>query len=326
MLRDKVLTVLEENRGNPVSGGELAAALGVSRTAIWKAVNALREQGICILSREGRGYTLSKDDDTLTNAAIGASLKTSELGRNLLILESVSSTNIYLKELAQNNAPHGTTVIADTQEHGKGRMGRSFFSPPSSGLYISTLLRPSTDFPSISLITASAAVAVADSIEEVTGVSPEIKWVNDLQLEGKKLCGILTEASVEGESGMLQYAVCGIGINIKTPPEGYPSELRGIATSLSEHMKAVPLRAKLASAVLNNLETRYQQLAHSDIQGMIKAYRRRLSTLGKTVEVKRPRGRFTARALDIDDNVHLIVERSDGSRELLSAGEISIKG
>jgi len=205
-------------------------------------------------------------------------------------------------------------------------MGRGVFSPPSSGLYISTLLRPSVALPSISLITASAAVAVADSIEELTGVSPEIKWVNDLQLEGKKLCGILTEASIEGESGMLQYVVCGIGINIKTPPEGYPRELCGIATALSEHMKSVPLRGRLASAVLNNLEARYQQLARSEIRSMIEAYRRRLSTLGKTVEVTRPRGSFTARAVDIDDYVHLIVERPDGSRELLSAGEISVKG
>ena len=215
MGKEAVLRLLRESGGAYVSGEEISAALGVTRAAVWKAVDALRRDGCEIESRKSMGYRLAGVSDSLSETAIRARLGATErVGRTLRCLARVDSTNDYVKRLAANGAPDGAVAVADEQTGGKGRRGRSFASPAGKGVYLSVLLRPDVAPRRLLPLTGFAAVAVCDAVERVARVRPRIKWTNDLVLGGKKLCGILTELSVEGESGALQYAVVGVGVNV----------------------------------------------------------------------------------------------------------------
>lgn len=322
MLREEILSRLEKRRGETVSGGELARELGVSRTAVWKAVSGLREQGFQIDAVPSGGYLLRADCDVLSVPAVAAHLTTRALGRELSILPIVSSTNNYLKERALEGAPHGAAVLAEEQSGGRGRMGRSFCSPKGAGMYLSVLLRPQIPLAEITQLTVAAAVAVSQAVEELGG-SPSIKWVNDVYLGKKKLCGILTEAAIEGESGGVQFLVCGIGVNVHSL-RNCPDEVTAVATSL-EDSGLHTLRAPLAASVLNHLEQLYGLLLEGRPDKLLELYKSRLNMLGKTVTVIERDRRWEGRALDLDDHAGLIVEQPDGTRRTLSSGEISIR-
>ncbi len=320
-VKEKILALLEQNP--TVSGGEISKALGVSRTAVWKTVNALRAQGYEIGSTPGGGYSLNSDNDLLSKPAIERGLQTRTLGQQLELLETVDSTNNHLRLAAQQGAPEGLVVVADRQTQGKGRLGRQFHSPPGSGIYMSVLLRPEAPAADCALFTAATAVCVCRAVEEVAGVALSIKWVNDLLYQGKKLCGILTEASLQLEGSRLDYMIVGIGINTGGPGLALPPELNSIATTLYEICGARNLRNRLIAAVLNHLEGFYR-----DVQGqqadILAEYSRRLSLKGQKIRLSTGNPEEVFTAIDIDGQAGLIIEDGSGARRTLTYGEVSV--
>ncbi len=318
-LKDRVLEILEQNRGKAVSGAALAEVLGVSRTAVWKCVEALRSQGADITAATNRGYMLAVDSDILSAEGIIPLLK--ENRYSITVTRSVTSTNTVLKDLAQGGAPENTVIIAETQTAGKGRMGRRFESPSESGLYMSVLLRPKAKASESLFITAAAAVAVCRAAEELNGKpeSTSIKWVNDVFLNGKKICGILTEAALDLESGGLEYAVLGIGVNVY-PSKAIKSKLADIAAPLLTK-PAANSRNKLAAGILNELTG---CLAPENRQLVINEYRSRSYLDGRNVTVVRGNERYPAKVIEIDENGRLKVITGSGEVRLLTSGEVSI--
>ena len=236
--------------------------------------------------------------------------------------ESLDSTNTYLKKRAAGGAPEGTVVIANAQTAGRGRMGRSFASAPGLGIYLSMLLRPSAEAECVQSLTAGTAVAVCRAVERVCGVAPGIKWINDLFLKGKKICGILCESSVK--SGSAEYVVLGIGLNVITRPQDFPEELRGTAGSLYSQTGIVYERGKLISAMISELSAMYEAWK-TDPRALLDDYRRRCIVLGKTVEVSPVTGGvFTAAAEEISDDFGLVLRLPDGSVRTVHSGEVSI--
>ena len=245
---DKVLELLQEARG-PVSGEHMAQKLGVTRNTVWKAVKHLREAGYEISAVTNQGYRLLSESDVLSAGNIRRQLEPQASIAAIDVRESVTSTNTVLKELAEHGGREGMVVIAQRQTMGKGRLGRSFYSPQGGGLYMSVLLRPRFSADAALSITTAAAVAVARAIDDVTGERAMIKWVNDVYFHGRKVCGILTEASVDFENSGLHYAVLGMGVNLTEPEGGFPGEVAQVAGALFAGKAPAGSRPKLAAAI-----------------------------------------------------------------------------
>ena len=221
MSRETVLSLLLAHPGEYLSGAAMSRTLGVSRAAVWKAIEALRQEGYEITSAPNRGYRLESAPDRVREGELSGHLAGCLVGSRLLCLDTIDSTNTEAKRQAMAGAPEGLVVLAEEQTGGRGRLGRSFQSPRGCGLYLTALLRP--QLPPIEVVdfTAWVAVAVCDGIQAACGVRPRIKWTNDIVLEGKKLCGILTEMGLENEINALQYLVTGIGVNVNQRPEDF---------------------------------------------------------------------------------------------------------
>lgn len=304
-----------------LSSAQLCRELSVSRTAVWKAVEALRAEGYEIESKTNLGYRLTDAPDLLTEAEIGEHCA---LGaRQLFILPEVDSTSTYAKRLALEGASEAV-VLAESQTGGRGRLGRSFSSPKGRGLYLSILTRPPLETAECALITACVGVAVCDAIEQVCGRRPAIKWTNDLQFDGKKLCGILTELTTEGESGRVLSLVMGIGINV-AQSEAEFGELAEIATSIRLATGREVRRAVLAAAVIREVERMTEALAGGGVDDYLTRYRSDCSTVGKRVTVIGPREKREALALDVTERAELVVRYDDGTEEALSSGEVSVR-
>ena len=321
MTKDRVLDSLRSSGGSYVSGGALSAELSLSRTAVWKAVEQLRAEGFVIESAPKKGYRLLSGGDALTESVVRAYLRRRDL--DLRVYKSISSTNTVLKQLAESGEAGGTVLLAEEQTAGRGRMSRSFFSPPRSGLYMSLLLRPHLSAQLSTRITACAAVAVAEAIEELTGCRAEIKWVNDVLVDGKKVCGILTEGSIDCESGLMHYAIVGIGINIRPPEGDFPAELRQIAGALPAAPDGEDLRCRLAAAVLDRLMDLYEQLPEGDCY---EAYKSRSCLIGRQINILPLEGEpVPATAIDVEPDFSLRVRLADGTETCLSSGEVSVR-
>jgi BirA family biotin operon repressor/biotin-[acetyl-CoA-carboxylase] ligase len=320
-IKQQILRMLESNRGRSVNGSLMAEKLSVTRSAIWKNIKQLQDEGYQINAVRNLGYCLEDSNDILTSESIAPYLRGKARHFNLDVRKTVSSTNTLAKKMAVAGASEGTVIIATEQTDGRGRMGRRFYSPNSTGLYLSLILRPKLDLNDSLLITTSAAVAVAKAIERHTKNDIQIKWVNDLFMNGKKVCGILTEASLNIENGGLEYAVVGIGINVTT--KDFPDDIQDIAGSIfSEKPEDKPIMSILAAEILNNLSVSMDNLTdHS----YLLEYQERSFLLGKDILVLKGNDTFPARAIDIDDRARLLVEYPDGSKEALSSGEVSVK-
>ena len=318
-VKDDIAALLEKNRGDFVSGQELADKLGCSRGAVWKAVRTLQQQGFNITAVTNKGYCLETDSDVLSEQGVRKHLPKEFADTPLDVFDCVGSTNTIVKQKAAEGAPEGTVVIAQQQTGGKGRLGRSFFSPKDSGLYLSILLRPKLEVSRAVRITTCAALAVCDAIESATGEKPDIKWVNDVYLRGRKVCGILTEASVSMENGGLDYAVLGIGINV-TRME-FPPELADIATSIENECGETVSRSRLIAEISNQLEALYGQLTTGEFMAESRA---RSNVIGRDVTVIRGGERFDAHAVDIDDAGRLVIRTAEGVSRV-GSGEISLK-
>lgn len=318
--KDKILALLEKHRGEPLSGNEIAESLGISRTAVWKAVKSLREEGYTVSAASNRGYTFENQNDMLSPQSIYPYVADREFYPEIHVIKITDSTNNDAKKHGAQGGRSGSVWIAEEQTAGKGRMGKQFHSPPGSGIYMSVLFRLNVDIADSLLITSAVAVAVCRAVQKVCGVSSQIKWVNDVYIEGKKLCGILTEASLNYETQMLDYVVTGIGINMKT--SAFPEDLKEIVTSISEHTTANVSRSQLIGEVLNQL-----QLIQADLttKGFLSEYKARSCILGEKINVITPSESFPATAIDINDFGHLIVEYENGKTKALNSGEISIR-
>ncbi|MGN1002055.1 MAG: biotin--[acetyl-CoA-carboxylase] ligase [Oscillospiraceae bacterium] len=318
--KDEVLELLSGEPGRFYSGQEIAARLQVTRAAVWKAIEALRDSGYPITAVTNRGYALSPEADVFSGPAVAALLP--GLPLRIELADSLPSTNTALCGRAAAGEPEGLVLMAREQTGGRGRSGRPFFSPAGTGLYLSVLLRPKLPAPKAQLLTCLAAVAAARAAEEVSGREIRVKWVNDLLCGGKKVCGILTEAAMSLESDGLDYAVLGLGFDLREPEGGWPEGIADIAGGLFEGAVPPGTRTRLAAAFLREFWPLYENF---DPARFVPEYRSRQAALGKTVEVLAagapPR---LARAEALDEECRLVVRYEDGSTQALFGGEVRI--
>ena len=320
--KEKLLALLEDSKGTFFSGEEIARTLQVSRAAVWKAVNALREDGYTIDAATNKGYRLSPHSDILSPQGIRRFLKPEYRDLDLTVLPTAPSTNALVREKANQGRPEGCVIVACEQTDGRGRYGRQFFSPIDSGVYLSLLLRPTAYSPQqATCLTAAAAAAMCQAIEAVTGQQPGIKWVNDIFLHGKKVCGILTEAAVGLETGTLNYMVLGAGVNLYPPAEGFPEEIQSIAGSVLER-SCPEAKNRLVGEFLNRFWDFY---THPECRTYLEDYRSRSLAIGQNVTVLSAGRAVSAYAYGIDDDFRLLVRYENGDTEALSYGEIRIQ-
>lgn len=317
--KERLFALLEARQGSFVSGEELAGSLNLSRAAVSKAMKALRQEGYAIEAITNRGYRLSGECDILSAQGVRKHLNQAF---QVTFAQSVDSTNTVLRSLAEQGAPEGTVVIAGTQTGGRGRMGRTFYSPAGTGVYLSLLLRPTGADPRQTVtLTAAAAAALCQAIETVSGESPQIKWVNDIFLGGRKICGILTEAAFGLESGAPEYVVVGVGLNAYLPEDGFPPELAKIAGALWG--KPVPDgKNRLAAEFLNRFWALY---AAGNPAAYLADYRRRSLVVGKDITVVVGGAETPAHAVGIDESCRLLVRYESGETAALSYGEVRIR-
>lgn len=259
--------------------------------------------------------------DTITQGSIRQFMNIGELPFDIRVFDTIDSTNAEVKRLAARGAREGLVVVASSQTAGRGRRGRSFFSPEGTGLYMSLLLRPALSPAQATRITTMAAVGICTAIERLSGRKPGIKWVNDVLLDGRKVCGILTEAAMSADGASLDYVVLGIGINVLAPETGFPPEIASIAGSV--FIGSPPnARSLLCAAVLDELAKDYLRLPE---ESFAEEYRRRCIVPGRRITVLRGDSTLEADALSVDDECRLLVRYDDGREELLGSGEISIR-
>lgn len=321
--KDTVLELFEQNRGFFISGEKIANDLCVSRTAVWKAVKKLQREGYEIEAVTNRGYCLAKNSDILSARGIAGRLTGAGKELRPEVFVTVDSTNTVCLDMAVKGESEGYVAVAGAQTKGRGRRGRSFFSPADTGIYMSILLRPSS-YPGTQAlrITSMAAVAVCEAIESLTDCKALIKWVNDIYIDGRKVCGILTEAHTGNEAGTLDCVVVGIGINAYAPKGGFPDDLTDKAGCVFDSQSS-DMRNRLAAEVLS----RFMDYYRSDSQaGYIDKYRERSIVADKDIEISGHGDTCKAHVLGIDDEFGLIVRYPDGSEEVLRSGEVSIRG
>ncbi|MFI3170602.1 MAG: biotin--[acetyl-CoA-carboxylase] ligase [Faecalibacterium sp.] len=309
--KQSLLQALQQGEGAFCSGQALADTLGVSRAAVHKAAAVLQAQGWQIEAISRKGYRLMGQCDVFCAEGLG------EYPYPTHIFDNLPSTNKHAKQLAIEGAPHGTLVLAAAQTAGRGRLGRGFYSPANSGIYMTLLLRPALQAVDALPLTTAAAVAVCRAVEEKCGISLAIKWVNDLYYKDKKVCGILSEAATDFETGTIDWVAVGIGLNLTTT--AFDETLAPIATSLYPDGSAPISRAALAGEIARQL------LALAPDYNAMPAYQARCFTPGHWVTVHAAQETYPAKAIAIDESGRLIVERENGQRTALAQGEVSVR-
>lgn len=320
-MRTKILTMLRATDGS-VSGQELCNQLGVSRTAVWKVMNQLKEDGYVIEAAQNKGYHLVSAPDVMNEAELQSNRKSAWAGKEILYFDTIDSTNTKAKELAELGYPSGTLVVADKQVAGKGRRGRSWESPENTGIFMTLLVKPEINPNHASMLTLVSALAVAKAITAVTGEKAEIKWPNDIVINGKKICGILTEMSAQFD--YINHIVIGIGINVHN--EEFPEELKEMASSIYLETNQHYHRADIIESFLVYFESYYERfLETEDLSKMVGEYNGMLVNMSKMVKVLDPKEPFEGKAMGITKNGELVVDTWE-SRKLVSSGEVSVRG
>ena len=321
-VKEAVLSRLEQNRGTDISGEVLARELGVSRAAVWKAINLLKEQGYEIVSSTNRGYRLCADSDILSAEGIKLHLSGDAAAADIIVFDDIDSTNLEAKRMAANGAKNAAVIVANSQTLGRGRFGRTFYSPEGCGIYMSILLKPTAEQLSEAvMLTTAAAVAVCRAAAKLGNISPGIKWVNDIYVNDKKVCGILSEAVFDIESGSIGSVVIGIGINFKQGSQPLPEDISNIAGSFFGE-SAPTTRNEFASEVANQLFSMLPRLSKREF---LKEYRERSILIGKEIVYSRGNEKYAAIAEDIDEDGALVVRYEDGRVEALRSGEVSVR-
>ena len=306
--------------GADVSGEAISAEWGMTRAAVWKRVKALQAEGWPIESRGKRGYRLA-ENDRLDPVLWQHALQTRALGRGTVCFaQELTSTNTVLKQMGAEGAPHGSLCLCETQTAGRGRLGRAWVSAPGAGLWQSVLLRPDVPPLKAPMLTYCAALAMADALAETAGLSAGIKWPNDLVADGKKLCGILLECSMEPDR--VDFVVVGVGLNVL--PAAVPEDLRHQAACVAD-FGAVPKRREILLHYLAALERWTDRLEEKGLAGVRESVRQRCVTLGRTVRVQGAQN-FTGVAEDIDADGALVVRCENGRLQRVMAGDVSVRG
>lgn len=320
-MRAKILTALRENDGF-VSGQNLCKVLGVSRTAVWKGINKLKEEGYSIEAIPNKGYRLLEAPDILSEIELRSIRKTKWAAKEIRYYDSTDSTNTQAKRLAEEGCGHGTLVVAGTQDAGKGRRGRNWESPPGEGIFMTMLLKPEFSPKCAPMLTLVTALAVTKALQEFFQIPAQIKWPNDIVLKGKKICGILTEMSAEME--YINYVVIGIGVNVMN--QRIPEDIRDKATSIFLETGKKIHRSSLVEAVWEEFEEYYDKFMETkDLSGMYKEYNQYLVNMHQQVKVLDPKKPFEGKAMGITENGELIVDTWE-ARRLVSGGEVSVRG
>ncbi len=313
-MRDRVFELLYEADGY-ISGEVISSRLGISRAAVWKHIKALQEEGCLIEAAPRRGYRMRANG--VRFAEIEPHLRTLRLGREFQHLPEVDSTNLYAKKWALQGAVDGAVVVADMQTGGRGRLGRAWSSPSGNGLWMSVVLRPLIAPDKAPQITLATAVGVAAGLRDL-GYDAGIKWPNDIYINGRKVCGMLTEMHASMES--VEWVVVGIGINCLN--REFPSEIRDIATSLALSGDKPVVRAEVAAAVLNRLEEYYDLLYREGFDKIRQNWLENNITLGKRVKITTLTDTMYGQALDMNEDGSLLLQKEDGGEFTLVTGDV----
>ncbi len=314
-IKDKILEKLIASRGEPVSGERLASELSVSRSAIWKHIKALKEEGYAIESSTNIGYSLVSTPDLLTPGEIKAGLKTSVIGKDIHYFKETESTNTIAREIA-NTVGEGVVVIAESQTQGRGRLGRKWISP-EGGIWLSIILKPRIQPLYASRITLLAGVAVAKTIRSI-GLQARIKWPNDVLINGKKVCGILTE--IGAEMDMVDYCVVGIGIDANVDTESFPEEFRESSTSLKKELGHEINRVEFVQRLLEEFEALYLKFQNEGFPSILEEWRNMSATIGEWVKITTQTKTIYGEAIGVDNEGALILETGEGQLEKIVAG------
>lgn len=326
-MKDKVLKELNNKYSGFVSGERLGSLFNVSRTAVWKYIKELKNEGYVIEASPNKGYRLVSSPDNLRPYEISLGLKTKIIGKDIKYFYTIDSTNDYAKKLASMGCHDGTVIVAESQTCGRGRLGRLWYSGAGKGIWMSVVLKPQIALLDIQIVTLAASVAVCFAIEEVTGIKTGIKWPNDIILSGKKVCGILTETNSEME--LINFLVIGVGINVHQEIDDFPDELREKAISLKMHFvnsgNNISLkRSDIIKSFLFKLEQLYNIINAGEKQEIIDQWKKYSITLGKSVKVVRKKHEYTGTAEDITIDGKLVIRCSDGVVREVISGEVSI--
>ena len=321
-MKEEILRLLRSADGY-ISGQELCNRFGVSRTAVWKAINQLKEAGYEIEAQQNKGYRLKAAPDLMTEAEIKSLMHTEWVAKEVLYFDTIDSTNTKAQELAEKGYPSGTLVVADKQESGKGRRGRSWVSPSGTGIFMTLMIKPDINPNNASMLTLVAALAVAKAITSVTGEKAMIKWPNDIVVNGKKVCGILTEMNAQFD--YINHIVVGIGINVHN--ESFPEEISQMASSLMIEAGGKRFhRAQIIAETMSYFEQYYDTfLQTQDLSALVREYDELLVNMNKAVRVLDPKEPFDGKAMGITPKGELIVDTWE-SRKLVSSGEVSVRG
>jgi BirA family transcriptional regulator, biotin operon repressor / biotin---[acetyl-CoA-carboxylase] ligase len=321
-LDQKILELFREKQGGVVSGEELSGCLGVSRTAVWKHIKTLKSIGYRIAAVPAQGYRLVSSPDILVPAEISAGLTTRRIGRRIICFRETESTNMVAFRLADEGADEGTIVVAEAQHRGKGRMGRRWESPPGVNLYTSLILCPPISPMQAAQLTFLSAVAVARAIAETTSLQPEIKWPNDVLVNGAKVAGLLNEMSAETEK--VNFIVLGIGININMRRDQFPDDLRHPATSLALEEGRDISRLELTRALIAALDDFYDTYLVHGYDPIREEWLSRCTTNGREVRVTFQESAQEGMVMGIDEDGALLVRLHDGRVERVLAGDVKI--
>lgn len=321
MSREKILKMLEQSKGTYVSGEEISRILGVSRSAVWKHIKALRKQGYQISGSSRKGYLFEGNPDFLYQHEIQKELNTAVLGREVFYYSSVDSTNQVAHDLARKGCPEGSLVVAEEQTAGKGRWSRTWFSPAGLGLWFSLVLRPALSPLSISQIPLVVGASCARAIHEHLGLKPGLKWPNDLVFDGKKACGILVEMDADAER--VNFLVVGIGINVNQEKDDFPPDLRETATSLKMELGEEVERTPLLRRILEALESDYYEYCRNGFEQGRDWWLRYNVTLGRPVRVQVGSDILVGTAIDLDMDGSLVLRLNNRQVRRCNAGEIT---
>lgn len=320
-MQKKILDILQ-NSNDYISGQEISSQLGISRQAVWKSINSLKEKGYTISSVTNKGYRLEAAPKYLNENSLKKHLHNNIIGSKLFVLDSVGSTNDYLKQLGNDGCPNGTVVAAREQTKGKGRLGRVWKTKKDDGIAFSVLLRPNIAPSEVSAITPLAGLAVCKAIREYTGLDCRIKWPNDIIVGKKKLVGILTEMSAEFDA--VEYVISGIGINVDH--SSFPEEIAFKATSIFLETGKHIDKNEFLACVLTHIENEFLRSNLELNPTALEEYNDLCATIGRSVAFQRGSRRTEGMAVGVAENGELKVMLSDGSIQLVNSGEVTVQG
>jgi len=316
----EILQRLQRPQGSFISGEVLAKTLGISRTAVWKRIRGLKSQGFPIISMPSKGYCLSAPIEPFNETSISAGLATEFIGQKIHFFKDLNSTNERAARLAQAGEPEGTVVICDTQTNGRGRLGRTWSSPPGVNLYASIILRPQLTAHELQGFTLLAAVALVETVARFCKKTPSVKWPNDILIGSKKVAGILMEMHTEGE--MARFLIAGFGVNLNMDPAVLPHPVRDIATSIKDINGKGVERTDFTRALFLSLEFWYKTFLKKGLSAIIDAWRSHFTAEGKDVTIRSFDKTITGLCLGIDSSGALLIRDPQGETQKILSGDL----